>query len=83
MAGYNKFDRRLESLVVETETFWADGVADELSADEKSIVASEIHQHPELASKISYERAHTGFTRIITVTVDDIARLYERNVAAE
>jgi len=61
---------------------WDSEVA-ELTEEEKKIVAAEIHSHPELASKISYERTHTGFARVITVTVDDIARLYDQNVAAE
>lgn len=82
MAGYNKFDPRLESLVVEGITLWDDSV-NELSEEDRKVVAAEIHRHPELASKISYERTHTGFTRIITVTVDDIARLYEQNLAGE
>lgn len=82
MAGYNKYDLRLESLVVEGVTLWDSEVA-ELTEEEKKIVAAEIHSHPELASKISYERTHTGFARVITVTVDDIARLYDQNVAAE
>ena len=73
----------MDSLVVETTTLWSPGVAEQLSADDKKLVAAEIHQNPSLASKIEYERAHTGFTRIITVTEDDIARLYEKNIAAE
>ena len=83
MAGYNKFDPRIETLVIETATLWDEGIAGELSDEDKKIVATEIHHHPELASKIHYERAHTGFTRIITVTEEDIARLYEQNIAAE
>jgi hypothetical protein len=39
-------------------------------------VATAIHQKPQLASKVSYERSHTGFVRIISVTVEDIQRLY-------
>lgn len=80
MAGYNKYDARLESLVVETKTSW-DGSTNDLSAEEKAVVARAIHEHPELAAKIEYERAHTGFTREITVTEDDIARLYEQNIS--
>ncbi|MBT5021045.1 MAG: hypothetical protein HON04_20125 [Planctomicrobium sp.] len=82
MAGYNKYDLRLESLVIEGVTLWDADVA-ELSVEEKKVIAAEIHAHPELASKISYERSHTGFARVITVTVDDIARLYDHNIAAE
>jgi len=75
MAGYNKFDKRLESLVVETRTDWADDVGD-LSETDRAWLAQKIHQHPHLAGKINYERTHTGFTREITVTAADIARLY-------
>jgi len=80
MAGYNKFDPRMESLVVETTTLWADDVSD-LSDEEKSVVARAIHERPELASSIKYERSHTGFTREITVNEDDVARLYEQNAS--
>lgn len=79
MAAYNKYDRRLESLVVETKTQWGDDVG-ELAPDDRVWVAQELHRNPRLAGKIHYERAHTGFTRIITVTADDIARLYETRV---
>ena len=81
MAGYDKFDQRLESLVVQTVTHWAPECAD-LSADEKQVIARAIHHHPQLASQIHYERTHTGFTREITVTEADIARLYEQHAEA-
>jgi hypothetical protein len=80
MAAYNKFDPRLESLVIETKTMWGADVG-ELSNEDRAWVAAEIHRNPRLAGKIEYERAHTGFTRIITVTTDDIARLYESRVS--
>lgn len=79
MAGYNSYDPRLESLVVETQTDWAPEVQG-LASDEKAIIARAIHRQPQLAQKISYERTHTGFIRMITVTEGDIARLYEQNV---
>ncbi|MEW4489753.1 hypothetical protein AB1L42_16850 [Thalassoglobus sp. JC818] len=82
MAGYNKFDPRLESLVIETQTLWDDAISG-LTPEERNVIAEAIQSQPQLASKISYERAHTGFTRIITVTEEDIARLYEQNLAAE
>ena len=82
MAGYNKFDPRIESLVIETTTHWDSGI-EGLSEEDRAVIAGEIHRQPQLASKISYERAHTGFTRIITVTEEDIARLYEQNIAGE
>lgn len=80
MAAYNKYDPRLESLVIETRTLWGDDVG-ELSDEDRAWVAAEIHRNPRLAGKIEYERAHTGFTRIITVTADTIARLYESRVS--
>lgn len=79
MAAYKKYDPRVDSLVVETVTKWGDDVG-ELSDEDRAWVAGEIHRQPQLASKIEYERAHTGFTRIITVTADDIAQLYANRV---
>lgn len=79
MGSLNKFDPRLESLVMETRTFWDPQVGN-LSEEDRAWLAASLHQHPELASKIQYERAHTGFTREITVTVADIERLYEQRL---
>ena len=77
--AYNKFDARIEELVVETRTAWDAGVTD-LSEEDRGWVATAIHKVPELASKIEYERAHTGFTRQITVTLEDIQRLYHHRL---
>ena len=79
MAGYNKYDARLESLVMETTTLW-DSEISELSEEDKGPLAKAVHDAPELASNISYERSHTGFTRVVTVTAADIERLYEQRV---
>lgn len=79
MATYKKYDPRVDSLVIETVTQWGDDVG-ELSDEDRSWVAAEIHRQPQLADKIEYERAHTGFTRTITVTADDIAQLYASRV---
>ena len=81
MASYNKFDPRLESLVVETKTEW-DPAVGELSPEDKQALAKAIHDAPHLATKIAYERAHTGFTRQITVTLEDIQRLYQEKLQA-
>jgi len=70
-----KFDARVDDLVMETRTPWDDSVGD-LSEEDRRWVAGEIHKQPQLASKIAYDRSHTGFTRIITVTLEDIQRLY-------
>ncbi len=75
MASYNKYDPRVDSLVVETRTLWSDDVRD-LSEEDRRWLAEAIHDKPQLASKISYERVHTGFIREITVTTEDIERLY-------
>jgi hypothetical protein len=82
MASYNKFDPRLESLVMETRTFWDPEVAS-LSDEDKHWLAQQVHRHPERAAKINYERSHTGFTREITVTVADVERLYDERLAAQ
>jgi hypothetical protein len=80
MASYNKFDRRLESLVMETRTLWDPQVGN-LSPEDRTWLAEEVHKHPEQAAKINYERSHTGFTREITVTVADIERIYDERIA--
>ncbi|MEZ6123519.1 MAG: hypothetical protein R3C49_10125 [Planctomycetaceae bacterium] len=73
-----KFDPRIDSLVVETRTLW-DASVGELSAEDRRWVAGEIHRHPQSAANLAYERTHTGFTRVITVTLEDIQRLYLSN----
>ena len=80
MASYNKFDPRIESLVMETRTLWDPEVAN-LSAEDKTWLAEEVHRHPEKAAKVTYERSHTGFTREITVTLADVERIYDERVA--
>jgi len=80
MASYEKYDPRIEELVVETRTFW-DAAVGPLSDEDRDWLAAAIQQSPDLASKLHYERAHTGFTREITVTVEDIQRLYQDRMA--
>jgi hypothetical protein len=70
-----KFDPRVDDLVMETRTFWDDSVG-ELSDEDRLWVSRTIHQHPELAGNVRYERSHTGFTREITVSLEDIQKLY-------
>lgn len=81
MAAYDKFDPRIDSLVIETKTFW-DPAVGKLSDEDKAWLAAAVHREPRKAKKVNYERAHTGFTREITVTVEDIARLYHEKVGA-
>lgn len=80
MPAYKKFDPRVDQLVVETRTFWDDEIGD-LSETDKQWLSEAVHREPEKASKVAYERAHTGFTREITVTVEDIERLYAERLA--
>lgn len=80
MAAYEKYDPRVDSLVVETKTAWDPAVASSLSESDKEWLATAIHRSPQLASKIAYDRAHSGFTREITVTLQDIQRLYQERL---
>jgi hypothetical protein len=75
LLAMNKFDPRIDDLVMETRTQWDSSVGT-LSDEDRRWVAKSIHEQPQLASKIAYERSHTGFTRTITVTLEDIQRLY-------
>jgi hypothetical protein len=81
MANLNKYDPRVDALVMETRTFW-DPAIGEIGEEDRRWLAASLHQHPELASKLKYERAHTGFTREITVTVADIERLYQERLSS-
>ena len=71
----DKFDPRIDALVMENRTNW-DASVGTLSEEDRRWVAKSIHEQPQLASRLSYERSHTGFTRTITVTLEDIQRLY-------
>ena len=81
MAAYNKFDPRIDSLVMETRTLWEPEVGN-LSEEDKEWLADALHRDPQSASKLNYNRSHTGFTREITVTVADIERLYQERLNA-
>ena len=71
----NKFDPRIDALVMETRTNW-DASVGTLSDEDRRWVSKSIHEQPQLASQVAYERSHTGFSRTITVTLEDIQRLY-------
>lgn len=71
----DKFDPRIDALVMETRTNWDPSVGT-LSDEDRRWVAKSIHDQPQLASQVGYERCHTGFSRTITVTLEDIQRLY-------
>jgi len=70
----DKFDPYREALVMETATFWGDEY-DHLSETEKQQFAERLHADPENASNMTYLRTHSGFSREITVTAEDIERV--------
>lgn len=76
-----KFDPRVDALVMETKTAW-DPEVGELTDEDKEWLSGAVHQAPSKATKLAYERSHTGFTRIITVTVDDIQRIYQERASS-
>ena len=76
MADYTKYDARVDSLVIESRTQWDTSVG-KLSEEDKTFLAKMVHRLPAKAVKIAYWRSHTGFTREITVTAEDIARIYD------
>lgn len=64
---------------METRTRWADDIG-ELAPEDRQWLSEAVHRNPQDASNILYERSHTGFIREITVTVDDIERLYQERL---
>ncbi|MEI8019540.1 MAG: hypothetical protein WCH39_15145 [Schlesneria sp.] len=81
MADYTKYDSRVDSLVIESRTNWDPSVG-KLSEEDKLFLAKMVHLSPAKAAKVSYSRSHTGFTREITVTEQDIARIYVEQMQA-
>lgn len=69
-----EFDRYRDALVIETYTIWPEEYDDWSPADRVRI-ESALHTDPEKAADLRYERLHTGFARVITVTPEDLARL--------
>jgi DNA anti-recombination protein RmuC len=70
----DKFDPYREALVMEQVTHWGD-TFDDLDESERERLARLLHDTPEKASELVYQRTHTGFCRVITVTEEDIQRL--------
>ena len=68
-----EFDRYREALVIENITLWPEDV--DLDEASKARVAQRLHAEPEKAADLKYERLHTGFARVITVTPEDLARI--------
>ncbi|RLS75854.1 MAG: hypothetical protein DWI02_11960 [Planctomycetota bacterium] len=79
MADYTKYDARVDSLVIESRTSWDPSVG-KLTDEDKSFLAKMVHRNPAQAQKVSYSRSHTGFTREITVTDQDISRIFNEQM---
>lgn len=71
---YLSFNPRLETMVVEVRTEWPDEAA-ELSRDERVALARRLHADPSACDEVRYDRAHTGFTRVIVATAADLKRV--------
>ena len=74
MAKYDGYQARLETMVTELQTEWG-GPAARVKPEIQSRVARQLHQHPEQAAQVRYDRQHTGFARVIVVTEEDLRRL--------
>lgn len=69
----DKFDPYREALVMETITVWTDEHAD-WPPRERRRIEKLLHGSPQDAGRLEYQRTHTGFCRVITVTPEDIDR---------
>lgn len=70
----NEFERYRDALVMENVTIWPDEY-DGWSTADKARVEARLHAAPDAAAELRYERQHSGFARVITVTEADIARV--------
>ncbi len=70
----DKFDPYREALVIEDVTEWTSEF-DSLDDQEKNRIAEALHANAEQCSELEYVRQHTGFSRHITVTTDDVDRV--------
>ncbi len=70
----NEFDPYREALVVEVHTVWPEEY-DAWDEAQREHIAQRLHAEPQKCSDLRYERLHTGFARIVTVTPEDLQRL--------
>jgi len=70
----NEFDPYREALVVENTTVWS-SECENLDQEEKTRIEDALHADPESCARLVYVRQHTGFSRQITVTPDDVDRV--------
>ena len=81
MAAHDHYDRRIDALVMERRTVFADDLGD-LTEEDLRWLSAALHAEPAKAAKLRYERQHTGFCREITATRADVERLYRERVVA-
>ena len=74
MMAANPWNPYRESLVQESETIWP-AELNVVSPADRQRIESELHANPAKAENLEYVRLYTGFSRRITVTPADIARL--------
>ncbi len=70
----NPWNPYRESLVQESETIWPADL-NVVNPTDRQRIEAQLHADPAHAEKLEYVRLHTGFSRRITVTAGDIARL--------
>lgn len=70
----DKLDPYREALVMETTTLWPEEY-DAWEPADRARIEKLLHEKPDEASHLEYERTHTGFCRKISVTAEDIERL--------
>ena len=70
----NAFDPYREALVMEQVTIWGP-LSDPFDMIEQEEIAAKLHTAAEDACELEYQRTHTGFCRVITVTEEDLQRL--------
>jgi hypothetical protein len=68
------FDPYREALVMETNTVWPEEYRD-WDLSRRRALEQKLHADPAKAAHLEYDRSHTGFCRIITVTPEDVSRL--------
>ena len=68
---YLAFNPRLERLVVEVRTDWSE-VAEAVPMGDRPAIARRLHGSPQACPSVRYDRMHTGFCRVITVTAADL-----------
>ena len=74
MAKYDGYQPRLETMVTELQTEWPDEL-EGVSTDRRAMIAAKLHADAARACSVRYDRQHTGFARVIVVTIDDVKRL--------